>query len=171
MTSETFIHARHASPVGTLHLILDGDAIVALDYEGYEARMMRLLKRRFPRAALREESVPLRISSALDSYFAGDAAALNRLQLKLGGTPFQQSVWRALRSIGWGETRSYGGLAAAIGRPKASRAVGLANGSNPVAIVVPCHRVIGADKTLTGYAGGLERKRFLLRLEGALPSG
>lgn len=168
MTNEIFTHARHASPVGRLHLILDGEAIVALDYDGYEARMMRLLKRRFPKANLSEGDIPKRVAKAIDAYFAGDGEALQGLQLKLGGTPFQQSVWRALRAIGWGETRSYGGLAAAIGRPTASRAVGLANGLNPVAIVVPCHRVIGADKALTGYAGGLERKRFLLRHEGAL---
>lgn len=165
-TTETFTHARHPSPVGALHLILDGEALVALDYEGYEPRMMRLLARRFPGAVLKDGAAPKGVAKALDAYFAGDAAALDAIKLKLGGTEFQRTVWAALRTIRWGDTQSYGGLAKAIGKPSASRAVGLANGSNPVAIVVPCHRVIGADRKLTGYAGGLERKRYLLRHEG-----
>ena len=106
-----------------------------------------------------------------DAYFAGDAGALDAVALKLGGTDFQRTVWAALRAIPWGDTQSYGGLAKAIGKPSASRAVGLANGSNPVAIVVPCHRVIGANRALTGYAGGLERKRYLLRHEGVAVAG
>ncbi len=165
-TPPTFTRARQPSPVGMLHLILDGEALVALDYDGYEARMMRLLARRFPKAALADGAVPGRVAKALDAYFAGDAHALEGIALQLGGTPFQQTVWAALRAIPWGATKSYGGLARAIGKPSASRAVGLANGANPVAIVVPCHRVIGADRKLTGYAGGLERKRFLLSHEG-----
>lgn len=170
MTKPVFTHARHASPVGPLHVVLDGAALVALDYEGYEARMRRLLARRFPGAVLEAGAVPAALAKALDAYFAGRKGALDGVALRLGGTTFQQKVWEALRAIKWGETRSYGGLAKEIGRPSASRAVGLANGANPVAIVVPCHRVIGADKRLTGYAGGLERKRFLLRHEGALPA-
>ncbi|BCW87336.1 Methylated-DNA--protein-cysteine methyltransferase [Alphaproteobacteria bacterium SO-S41] len=170
-TTETFIRARHQSPVGTLHLILDGEALVALDYEGYEPRMMRLLARRFPSATLQDGPVPKALAKALDAYFAGDTAALDAIPLKLGGTEFQRTVWAALRTIPWGDTQSYGSLAKAIGKPSASRAVGLANGSNPVAIVVPCHRVIGADRKLTGYAGGLERKRFLLRHEGVAVAG
>jgi methylated-DNA-[protein]-cysteine S-methyltransferase len=93
--------------------------------------------------------------------------ALDGLTVTTGGTDFQRSVWKALRAIPAGETRTYGQLAAAIGSPKAVRAVGLANGRNPVALIVPCHRVIGANGTLTGYAGGLERKRWLLQHEGA----
>jgi methylated-DNA-[protein]-cysteine S-methyltransferase len=165
-TPQTFTRARHPSPVGLLHLILDGEALVALDYEGYEPRMMRLLARRFPKAMLADGAIPARVAQALDAYFAGDAEALEGIALRLGGTPFQQTVWAALRAIPWGATNSYGGLARAIGKPSASRAVGLANGANPVAIVVPCHRVIGADRKLTGYAGGLDRKRFLLAHEG-----
>lgn len=101
----------------------------------------------------------------LDEYFAGRRNAFD-LPLDLRGTTFQQSVWKSLCSIGFGETVSYGELARRIGNPKAVRAVGLANGRNPVSIVVPCHRVIGADGSLTGYGGGIDRKRFLLELEG-----
>lgn len=162
-----FKRATYASPVGLLLLVLDGDALVALDFEGFEARMMRQLARRFPDARLVEGAVPKAVSGSLKAYFKGDHAALDGLTLRLGGTPFQERVWAALRQIPPGETRAYGALAASIGRPSASRAVGLANGSNPVAIVVPCHRVIGANGALTGYAGGLQRKTYLLRHEGA----
>jgi methylated-DNA-[protein]-cysteine S-methyltransferase len=89
----------------------------------------------------------------------------------MAGTSFQRSVWAALRTIRCGETTSYGRLAAMLGRPKAMRAVGMANGSNPVSIIVPCHRVIGADSSLTGYGGGVERKRWLLQHEGAVFGG
>lgn len=162
-----FTRASYASPIGQLLLVLDGAALVALDFEGYEARMMRLLTRRFPKARLVEGKVPKAVAAALKAYFGGDHTALDGLAVRLGGTPFQERVWASLRRIPAGETRGYGALAADLGKPSASRAVGLANGSNPVAIVVPCHRVIGANGALTGYAGGLERKTFLLRHEGA----
>jgi len=100
--------------------------------------------------------------SAISAYFAGDPWALEEIPVETAGTPFQRLVWGALRGIPVGGTESYGELSARIGRPKAVRAVGLANGANPIGIVVPCHRVVGADGTLTGYGGGLERKRFLL---------
>ncbi|HZN88571.1 MAG TPA: methylated-DNA--[protein]-cysteine S-methyltransferase [Thermoleophilaceae bacterium] len=100
----------------------------------------------------------------LSEYFAGERTTFE-LPLSAGGTPFQQRVWRALAEIPYGETVSYGELAAAIGAPGAARAVGLANGRNPIPIVVPCHRVVGSDGRLTGYGGGLERKRVLLALE------
>ena len=100
------------------------------------------------------------------AYFDGDLRGLDGLTVKTGGTAFQRAVWAALRAIPAGETRSYGQLAAAVGAPKAVRAAGLANGQNPVAVIVPCHRVIGANGTLTGYAGGLERKQWLLAHEG-----
>ncbi|MCK7597752.1 methylated-DNA--[protein]-cysteine S-methyltransferase [Microbulbifer sp. CAU 1566] len=106
-------------------------------------------------------------SDQLAAYFAGERQSFD-LPLDAAGTPFQQSVWRALCAIPYGETRSYRELAEAIGNPKAVRAVARANGANPLSIVVPCHRVIGADGTLTGYAGGLEMKARLLVLEGAL---
>jgi len=100
----------------------------------------------------------------LKAYFAGDLREFN-LPLKLAGTPFQLSVWKALQDIPYGQTMSYGELARRVGTPKGSRAVGLANGSNPIAIVVPCHRVIGANGKLTGYGGGLDNKQTLLALE------
>lgn len=159
-------HARYDSPVGRLHLVIEDEALVALDYEGYEARLMKLLARNAPGAVLQAGAAPKRIARALDRYFAGELTALDALEVRPGGTAFQQRVWTALRGIAAGATTTYGALAAALGNPKASRAVGLANGSNPVGIVVPCHRVIGASGALTGYAGGLERKRFLLAHEG-----
>lgn len=105
----------------------------------------------------------------LEAYFAGSLTCFD-LPLAAGGTPFQQSVWAALLRIPFGQTRSYGRIAADLGVPGSARAVGLANGRNPIAIVVPCHRVIGADGSLTGYAGGLECKRWLLAHEGGPPS-
>lgn len=104
----------------------------------------------------------------LTEYFAGDRQHFS-LTLAASGTAFQHQVWQALQDIAYGQTVSYGDIARRINNPKAVRAVGMANGRNPLAIVVPCHRVIGSNKTLTGYAGGLERKAFLLELEGAMP--
>lgn len=106
-------------------------------------------------------------SRALDAYFAGDLAALDGIPVRMPGTEFQTSVWTALRRIPVGTTVSYSGLAQQVGRQAGCRAVGFANGANPVGIVVPCHRVIGADGGLTGYGGGIERKRWLLEHEGA----
>jgi methylated-DNA-[protein]-cysteine S-methyltransferase len=108
---------------------------------------------------------PLR--GALAGFFAGVVGAIDGIACRTGGTPFQRRVWAALRQIPVGETVSYGALAARLDKPRAVRAVGLANGANPVSVVVPCHRVIGADGWLTGYGGGLDRKRWLLRHEGA----
>lgn len=105
----------------------------------------------------------------LRAYFAGECRTFD-LPLAPQGTPFQREVWNALSTIGFGETWSYVDLARAVGRPKASRAVGAANGRNPLPIVVPCHRVIGANGSLTGFGGGLPTKEFLLSLEGALPA-
>jgi methylated-DNA-[protein]-cysteine S-methyltransferase len=107
-------------------------------------------------------------ASQLSAYFAGRLLQFS-LPLDAAGTPFQQSVWRALRAIGHGQTTDYGAIAAALGKPMAARAVGAAVGRNPIGIIVPCHRVLGRDGSLTGYAGGLGRKQALLALEGALP--
>lgn len=115
--------------------------------------------------ALQPKSDPAGLSGALRAYFAGDLKVICDLPVWVEGTPFQRSVWSALREIPPGETRSYGEIARRIGRLSAVRAVGLANGANPVAIVVPCHRVIGSDGSLTGYAAGVERKRWLLAHE------
>ena len=159
---------RVATPTGDVLLVVDADgAVRALDFAGYEDRMMRLLRRHWGEARLVEGRAPAAIRSAVEAYFGGDLTALDGLPVKTNGTDFQRAIWAALRGIPAGQTRTYGQLAAAIGSPKAVRAAGLANGQNPIAVIVPCHRVIGANGTLTGYAGGLERKQWLLAHEGA----
>ena len=154
------------SPIGTVYLVTDGKAVRAIDFGGYEARMHRLLGRHYGEYHLQSAKDTTGASSRLIDYFAGDLEAVQGLAVATNGTSFQQAVWRALRSIPTGTTVSYAAIAEQIGRPKACRAVGLANGSNPIAIVVPCHRVIGANEGLTGYGGGLERKQWLLEHEG-----
>jgi O-6-methylguanine DNA methyltransferase len=157
---------RLPSPLGTLLLVSDLHGVLrALDYEAYEPRMLRLLVLHYGSYELFQGDPSKRSAEALDAYFAGDLTALDALPIATGGTTFQRAVWRALRAIPTSTTLSYGQLAARLGRPSAARAVGLANGANPIAIVVPCHRVIGADGSLTGYAGGTERKRWLLEHE------
>lgn len=164
---ETLTLDRVPTPVGEVLLVTDGEgAVRALDFSDYEARMMRLLGRHSPGFNLTDGRAPETVRRAVEAYFSGDVRALDKVAVKTGGTDFQRMVWAALRAIPAGETRSYGQLAAAIGSPRAVRAAGLANGQNPVAVIVPCHRVIGANGTLTGYAGGLERKRWLLAHEG-----
>lgn len=158
-----------ATPLGAMRLLTDerGD-VSAADWEDHAARMDRLL--RLQQGEVRLEPNPAAVSPArraLEAYFDGDLAAIDVLSVNTGGTAFQRDVWTALRTIPVGETTTYGRLAARIARPTAIRAVGAANGANPVSIIVPCHRVIGADATLTGYGGGLERKRWLLGHEGA----
>ena len=155
------------SALGKILLVSDGERLCALDYADYEDRMMLLLKRRYPVFRLRGTVDPQGFSSLLGAYFAGDVARIDRIPVNTGGTAFQRQVWSALRTIPPGTTLTYGELAARLGKPTAYRAVGMANALNPVAIVVPCHRLVGADGFLTGYAGGLERKRWLLRHEGA----
>jgi methylated-DNA-[protein]-cysteine S-methyltransferase len=158
---------RIASPIGEVLLVTDADgAVRALDFSDYEPRMMRLLGRHAPGAVLVPGQAREAVRAAVLAYFTGDIRALDALAVKTGGTPFQRAVWAALRAIPAGQTRNYGQLAASIGAPRAVRAAGLANGQNPIAVIVPCHRVIGVNGTLTGYAGGVERKRWLLRHEG-----
>ena len=158
---------RIETPVGEVLLITDeAGAVRALDFVDYEERMRRLLRRHYGEVALTPGRAPDTVRAAVQAYFAGDTGVLEGVAVTTGGTDFQRQVWAALRAIPAGETRSYGQLAAAIGRPKAVRAAGLANGQNPVAVIVPCHRVIGANGSLTGYAGGLDRKKWLLAHEG-----
>ncbi|NND99355.1 MAG: methylated-DNA--[protein]-cysteine S-methyltransferase [Pirellulaceae bacterium] len=160
---------KKVSPVGSMLLVTDDlDVLYSLDFEDFEPRMHKLLKRYYGDVQLRYGTIAPRIRESLDNYFDGDFTALDRLAVATGGTEFQSKVWSQLRSIPPGETLSYGRLADRVGRPTASRAVGLANGANPVAIVVPCHRVIGASGALTGYGGGLARKRWLLNHEQAI---
>lgn len=155
------------SLLGPIVIVTDDRALCALDFGDCEGRMMTLLARRFGEPVLRREANPLGVSARVRAYLGGDLHSLDGIEVRPGGTRFQQTVWSALRKIPVGTTRTYGQLASRIGRPAASRAVGLANSLNPVAIVIPCHRVIGSDASLVGYAGGLERKRWLLRHEGA----
>lgn len=159
------------SPIGDIHLIAEGEALCALEFEGYEKRMRQFLKRRFGRVEIEAGPVPAATRDSVEAYFAGDFSALDRIPTKTGGTEFQERVWQALRAIPCGETTTYGAIAKRIGAPGASRAVGLANGSNSIALVIPCHRVIGADGSLTGFGGGLERKQWLLAHEGVAPQG
>lgn len=159
------------TPVGTLTVLTDDqDRVRAVDWIDYAERMQQLLRRHYDwdGEALETRPARSRARTALEAYFDGQLHAIDDVPTATGGTTFQQTVWRALRDIPSGQTRSYGQLAAAIDQPRAVRAVGLANGSNPIGIIVPCHRVIGANGSLTGYGGGLQRKRWLLEFEGAI---
>jgi methylated-DNA-[protein]-cysteine S-methyltransferase len=159
---------RLPSPVGAMLVVHDEQArLRAIEFHDCEARLKHLLRIHYGERPLREKPAPAIIRDAMARYFAGDLRAIDRIEVATMGTRFQRDVWAALRTIHPGTTLSYGALAARIGRPKAVRAVGAANGSNPICVVVPCHRVIGADASLTGYGGGIERKRWLLTHEGA----
>lgn len=151
------------TPIGPLRLYAEEGALVAVHLP--EGRCPPISAAEHP-----EDPVLVMAARQLEEYFAGRRSTFD-LPLRPGGTPFQQAVWDALRAIPWGETRSYAEIARAVGRPAAVRAVGAANGRNPLAIVVPCHRVIGSGGALTGYAGGLEAKRWLLGHEARLTSG
>lgn len=157
---------RVPTPIGEALVVTDQDDVLrAFNWRDYEATMLKWLVRRYPRTRLGEGRGPLR--STVEAYFGGDLGALGVVKWRGAGTDFQQTVWKALCHIPVGTTLSYAALASRIGRPTAFRAVGLANGSNPVSLVVPCHRVVGSDGSLTGYGGGIERKRWLLVHEGA----
>jgi methylated-DNA-[protein]-cysteine S-methyltransferase len=164
-TPEELILDRVPSPLGELLLLCDAEgSLRALEFDSHEGRMQRLLRRHYGegRTTLHAGRAPASLTALLEGYFAGQIDALVAVPVRTGGTAFQRGVWAALRRIPAGTTTTYGRLASDVGRPGACRAVGLANGANPVGIVVPCHRVIGADGTLTGYGGGIERKRWLL---------
>jgi methylated-DNA-[protein]-cysteine S-methyltransferase len=146
------------SPIGSLLLVSDGEALTALEMEPHRAEAA---------AGARPDAGALRtVVEQLAAYFAGDRTDFD-LPLRPYGTEFQRRVWQGLLTIPYGQTTSYGELAAELGNPTASRAVGLANGRNPIAVIIPCHRVIGRDGSLTGYGGGLDRKRWLLGHEVA----
>jgi methylated-DNA-[protein]-cysteine S-methyltransferase len=161
-----FLIDRLPSPMGTMLLVSDGKSLCSLDFADCAARMMGLLQKRHESVTLVEAIDPQGFSSQIRAYLAGDFSSLNDLPVNGGGTDFQQLVWQELQTIPVGMTITYGELATKLGKPTASRAVGMANSLNPVAIVVPCHRVIGAKAKLTGYAGGLDRKQWLLQHEG-----
>ncbi len=162
---------RMASPISRLLLVTDSEGVLrALEFADCETRLHRLLREHYGDYTLREGAAPIALTRALEAYFNGRIDVLAGVEVATGGTSFQRKVWRALRAIPTGRTISYGQLAASLGNAKASRAVGSANGANPIAIVVPCHRVIGANGALSGYAGGLRRKRWLLDHEGRFSS-
>ena len=168
MPVQSFSVERVNTPTGRMLIATDDKHYLrAVDWEDHEHRMRRLLRRYYGANSVRLREVG-RLSAArrsLQAYFEGDMDALTDLPVAANGTDFQRAVWDALRRIPVGHTISYGALAVRVGRPGAARAVGLANGANPVAVVVPCHRVIGANASLTGYGGGLDRKRWLLEHE------
>lgn len=169
-TRTTLDVATCDTPVGAVTLFANGAALVGLEFSDRAARVSGLhqhLERTLGPFTIREHDDPARAITRLRAYFAGDLDALDHQPVEFHGTPFQCRVWRALREIPRGRTESYGALAARIGAPNAQRAVGAANGGNPNALFVPCHRVIAADGTLHGYGGGLERKAWLLTHEGA----
>ena len=162
------------SPIGPLFLAASANGLVALEFDarspGQQSirpnpRHVREEKQSISWEESREQMLPY--ISELEQYFAGERREFS-FPLDLRGTDFQLACWKALRAIPYGETRSYADIARVVGKPQAFRAVGMANNRNPVAIVVPCHRVIASDGTLCGYGGGLEVKRKLLELEGAL---
>lgn len=154
------------SEIGEILVVCDGENLCAIDFAGYEPRLKRLLEKRYGSVTLIEQTNPLGFSDRIQAYLDGNYNSVDAIPVSTGGTPFQQQVWSVLRTIPPGTAISYGQLAAKLGRTTAYRAVGMANSLNPVAIVLPCHRVIGANLNLTGYAGGLERKRWLLQHEG-----
>jgi methylated-DNA-[protein]-cysteine S-methyltransferase len=159
---------RIESPIGPVLIATDeAGALRALDFHNDETGLRRLLKRQYGEIAIAVGRSATPVRTAFERYFAGDIRALEGVPVRTVGTGFQRKVWAALQTIPAGETRSYGQIAAQIGEPAAVRAVGLANGANPIGMVIPCHRVIGADGSLTGFGGGLDRKRWLLRHEGA----
>jgi len=175
-----------ATPLGELEIIADKQGnLRALEWMDYHPRLLKLLtqhygpdfsadcpvKRKASTKAgftLQQQAVPVTLRQAIVDYFSGDLHSIENIAIATAGTEFQRSVWAMLRTIPCGEVMSYGEMASRLGNPGAARAVGLANGSNPISIVVPCHRVIGSNGTLTGYAGGVERKRWLLQHEGYL---
>lgn len=154
------------SPIGDLTLALRNGRLCALAFANHWPRTERGLTRRVGALSYGPATDCGPLLARLRDYFAGDVAALDAIEVDAGGTPFQSAVWAALRRVPAGQTTSYAALARAVGAPAAVRAVGAANGANPIALVIPCHRAIGSDGRLVGYAGGIERKQWLLAHEG-----
>jgi methylated-DNA-[protein]-cysteine S-methyltransferase len=159
---------RLPTPIGEALVVSDeAGCLRAFDWADHEADMIRLLRLHYGALVPEAGAAPGAVMGALRRYFEGEVEGLDAIEWRTGGTAFQRAVWSGLTTIPAGETLSYRGLAARVGCPTAVRAVGAANGANPISVVVPCHRVIGSDGSLTGYGGGIERKRWLLRHEGA----
>jgi methylated-DNA-[protein]-cysteine S-methyltransferase len=159
---------RLPTPIGEALIVTDEAGFLrAFDWTDREPGMVRLLRLHYGSIAPEPGAAPANLKRLLKNYFKGDLQCLAAIEWRTAGTPFQRNVWTALTAIQPGETLSYGALAARLGCPRAVRAVGSANGANPISLVVPCHRVIGANGTLTGYGGGIARKQWLLGHEGA----
>jgi methylated-DNA-[protein]-cysteine S-methyltransferase len=158
------------SPVGDLTLAARNGHVCLLHFGDDGPGVRGFLQRWYAGEPIETHADPAGAVERLRSYFGGSIDALDGIPVEMSGTPFQRRVWNALRRVPPGSTTSYAGIARAIGAPTSTRAVGAANGANPVAIIVPCHRVIGADGSLTGYGGGLQRKRWLLQHEGWSPA-
>ncbi len=171
LTALALLQERLATPLGPLLILSDHQQqLRGVDWLDHEARLRQLLARQYRQGgvtvtAVADSAPPSAACVALAAYFEGALTAIDALPLALGGTDFQRGVWTALRNIAPGQTLSYRELATRLGRPTAMRATGLANGANPISVVLPCHRVIGSDGSLTGYGGGLARKRWLLAHE------
>ena len=162
------IDVRHVdSPIGPLTLAVRGARLCLLHFGADAHAVASALRRWYPEETQGSGSGTAAVEARLAGYFAGDTSVLDGIDVELNGTPFQRRVWEALRGVSAGQTASYAEIARRIGASTAVRAVGAANGANPVAIVVPCHRIIGSSGRLTGYGGGLDRKQWLLRHEGA----
>ncbi|MDE2495582.1 MAG: methylated-DNA--[protein]-cysteine S-methyltransferase [Alphaproteobacteria bacterium] len=167
-----FIIDNLPTPIGTAQIVSDEEGhLRAFGWYDRDERWRPQLYAQYGDVELVEKRDPFGLTAAIEAYMAGEVHAIDTLSVAFVGTSFQKKVWHALRAIPAGETLSYGALAKRINEPKAVRAVGLANGANPIAIVVPCHRVIGSDGSLTGYGGGLERKRWLLAHEAKHAGG
>ncbi len=153
------------SPIGPLDIFLDGDTLVYLDFAGNRERAQQLLTPRFGPFEIRYSGRSTAIHDDLATYFAEGKSSFDMIALETGGTPFQRRVWQALRKIPLGTTIDYSTLAAQVGNSRAIRAAASSNARNPIAIVIPCHRVIGKDGSLRGYSGGYDRKRWLIQHE------
>jgi methylated-DNA-[protein]-cysteine S-methyltransferase len=158
---------RVRSPLGTLIIVATDEALCALDFAVARSQTLARIRSRFPGVVLKRRQDPNGYATRVHAYFSGDFRALDDITVDCGGTSFEEQVWRALRRIPAGSTTTYRELAEVVRRPRAVRAVGLANARNPVCLAIPCHRVIGSDGHLKGYAGGIWRKRWLLEHEGA----
>jgi methylated-DNA-[protein]-cysteine S-methyltransferase len=163
-----FLTDRISTPIGDMMLIGRDGVLVLLEFLDAAVRVEREMRLRFGDVELKAADNPFGLSDIIRRYFEGDLLAIDNMLTDGGGTDFERRVWAELRLIPCGVTKSYGEIARKLGDIKMSRAVGTANGRNPIAIVVPCHRVIGADGSMTGYGGGIKRKEWLLRHEGAL---
>jgi methylated-DNA-[protein]-cysteine S-methyltransferase len=159
---------RLSTPIGEALIVTDEvGCLRAFDWADRYASMARLLRLHYGTVAPDPGAAPADLKRLVRRYFDGDVTCLAGVEWRTAGTSFQRSVWVGLTTIPAGQTLSYGGLAAQLDCPRSVRAVGAANGANPISIIVPCHRVIGANGSLTGYGGGIERKRWLLKHEGA----